>query len=220
MATGSGTMTPAASPAVEGNYIDGTDIDNWPDGTSNTTKQEIVDRAEQLVEMVTHDHFYSLAFVKYFNGNGKDKLFLGFIPDILSVTEILLSGITLSASWWTYNSDSVYLDPEAATGDDLPELLLRLKYSRRIFPKGMGNVKITGTYGWASCPVAIKRATIILCRFENDATLYTSYDDLNSEKLGDQQSVRGDMKKYLTGVQEADRLVHKYIRNKPVFGVV
>ncbi len=188
-------------------------------GSSTDERQEVIDRAEQLVEQVTQDHFYSLAFVKYFNGNGKDKLFLGFIPDILTVTEILLSGITLNTSWWTYNDDSVYLDPEAATGDDLPELLLRLKYSRRIFPRGMGNVKITGTYGWSSCPVAIKRAAIILCKLENDETLYTRYDDLDSDKLGDQQSVRGGSKKYLTGLQEADRLVRNYIRNKPVFGV-
>lgn len=186
---------------------------------SESDRQEVIDRAEQLIEQVAKDYFYSKAFSMYFDGNANDKLFLRLVPDILTVTEILISGVALSASWWTYNTDSVYLDPEAATGDELPELLLRLKYKRKIFPRGMGNIKITGTYGWSSCPVAIKRATIILCRFENDETLYTKYDDVSSEKIDEYQFVRGVAKKYLTGVQEVDRLIRNYIRNKPIMGV-
>jgi hypothetical protein len=219
MASGSGTGTPAVSPSVTGNYIDGTDIDNWPDGMSSADKQEIVDRAELFIENITKDYFYAKAFAVYRDGNGKDKLFLKLIPHIISVTEILLSGIDLSSTWWTYDINSVYLDPEAATGDDYPELLLRLKYKTRLFPRGQGNIKVTGTYGWSSCPVAIKRATIILCRFENDETLYTEYDDLASDKLGDMTQTRGADKKFLTGVQEADRLIRNYIRKRPMMGI-
>lgn len=211
--------------AAAGTAIDLTDVGSGThtldigSGSDTAERQEIIDRAEQLIEQVAKDYFYSKAFSMYFNGNANDKLFLGLVPDILTVTEILISGVALSASWWTYNTDSVYLDPEAATGDELPELLLRLKYKRKIFPRGMGNIKITGTYGWSSCPVAIKRAAIILCRFENDETLYTKYDDVSSEKIDEYQFVRGVAKKYLTGVQEADRLIRNYIRNKPVMGV-
>ena len=301
MATGSGTGTPAVSPAVTGNYIAGTDIDNWPSGTSSATKKEIVDRAEQLIEAITQDYFYTKTFAIYLNGNGKDKLFLGLIPHIListaqlfltdlvmaqdsttltsviggftaamvgqliyisggdnfivgwytiashvdtnevtlnktaatagagskgvgamgGVVEIAISGIKLTESWWTFDIDSVYLDPEAVTGgaEDLPELLLRMGYKTKLFPKGMGNVKVTGTYGWASCPVVIKGAAIILCRYENDGTLYTKYDDLVSDKLGDASYGRGD-KKYLTGIQEADRLIRNYIRKRPMMGAV
>ncbi|GAF96433.1 unnamed protein product [marine sediment metagenome] len=219
MATGEGTGTPAVSPSVTGNYIDGTDIDNWPDGTSNATKQEIVDRAEQLIENITHDYFYAENFAIYRDGNGNDKLFLGSIPNILSVSEIKLSGVVLGSSWYTFDKNSVYLDPEAVTGDELPELMLRMNHKRGLFPKGMGNVKITGTYGWSACPVAIKRAVIILCRYENDETLYTKYDDLVSDKLGDMTQSRGVDKKFLTGVQEADRLLFNYIRKKPIMGI-
>lgn len=188
-------------------------------GSSESDREETIDRAEQLIEKITRDYFYSKAFVKYFDGNANDRLFLGLTPDILTVTEIKISGVVLSTSWWTYDTDSVYLDPEASTGDDLPELLLRLKYKRKIFPRGMGNIKITGTYGWSSCPVAIKQATIILCRYENDETLYTKYDDLISDKLGDATQNRGADKKFLTGLMEADRQIRYYIRNKPVLGV-
>jgi len=214
--------------AAAGTAIDLTDVGSGThtldigSGSSEAERQEIIDRAEQLVESITHDYFYAKDFVVYRNGNGKDKLFLGFIPNILSVTEILLSGIELSSSWWTFNTNSVYLDPEAVTGDELPELLLRLKYKTRLFPKGMGNIKVTGTYGWTSCPVAIKRAVIMLCRYENDETLYTVHSgDIKSEKLGDYSytlfdnvSVAG-----FTGIDAVDKLLKNYIRKKPIMGI-
>lgn len=269
-------------------------------GSSETERQEVIDRAEQLIEEITQDYFYAKTFAVYLNGNGKDKLFLGLIPNIListsqlfltdlvmaqdsitltsviggftaamvgeliyisggdnfivdwyiitghtdtntvtlnktaatagvgskgvgamgGIVEVAISGIKLTESWWTFNINSVYLDPEAVTGgaEDLPELLLRMGYETKLFPKGMGNIKVTGTYGWSACPVAIKRATIILCRYENDETLYTKYDDLISDKLGDASYGRGQ-KKFLTGIQEADRLIRNYIRKKLMLGV-
>ena len=133
------------------------------------------------------------------------------------IVQIKLSGIELSATWYAFDVDSIYLDPQAASGNETAELMLRLRYTKSLFPKGQGNIKIVGTYGWLACPVAIKQAATILCRYENDETLYTKYDDLVSEKLGDASYGRGQ-KKFLTGVQEADRLVRNYIRNRPMLG--
>jgi len=191
-------------------------------GSSEAERQEVIDRAEQLIEKITKDFFYAKAFEVYRDGNGKDKLFLHFIPHILSVTEILLSGIELSSSWWTFDIDSVYLDPEAATGDEYPDLLLRLKYKTRLFPKGQGNIKITGTYGWSACPVAIKRAAILLCRYENDDTLYEAHSgDLKSEKIGDYSYTISDKtsSKDTTGIDVVDKLLKNYIRKRPMMGV-
>lgn len=270
-------------------------------GSSEAERQEVIDRAEQLIEEITKDFFYAKTFEIYQNGNGRDKLFLDLIPHILvntsklhltdlvmakdsttltsetggftaamvgekiyistgtnfivgwytiathvntnevtlnktaatagagsagigamgGVVEIKISGIKLTSSWWAFDIDSVYLDPEAVTGEaeDLPELMLRMGYETKLFPKGMGNIKITGTYGWTVCPVAIKRVAIILCRYENDGTLYTKYDDLVTDKLGDMSQSRGQ-KKFLTGLMEADRLIRNYIRRKPMIGVV
>ena len=211
--------------AAAGTAIDLTDIGSGThtldigSGSSTAERQEVIDRAEQMIEKITRDYFYSKSFVLYIDGNGKDKLFLHLSPNVLTVTEIKISGVALSTDLWTYDTESVYLDPEAATGDELPELMLRLKYSRSIFPRGNKNIKVTGTCGWSSCPVSIKRAAIILCRFENDETLYTRYDDLSSEQLGDHHYVRGVAKKYLTGIQEVDRLIRNYIRNKPLMSI-
>jgi len=224
MATGSGTGTPAVSPAVVGNYVVGSDIDNWPAGMSDVIKKEIVDRAEQLIERITRDYFYSKTFVLFQDGNGKDKLFLGLIPDILTVTEIKISGVVLTASWYTFDVNSVYLDPEALPGGgETAELMLRLKYKRILFPKGMGNIKITGTYGWTACPAAIKQAAIMLCRYENDETLYTPFSgDLKSEKLGDYAYTLANNvnARNSVGIDEIDRLIKSYIRKKPMMGVV
>jgi len=216
------TTTPVN--AAAGTAIDLTDVGSGThtldigSGSSETKRQEVIDIVEHLIESVTKDYFYEKDFVIYRDGNGKDKLYLGLTANILSVSEVLLFGVELSSSWYTFDDDSIYLDPAAATGDELPELLLRMRYETNLFPKGTGNVKVTGTYGWSSCPAAIKRAAVILCRYENDETLYTKYDDFVSEKLGDMAQSRGD-KKYLTGIQEADRILRNYIRKKPMFGV-
>jgi len=213
--------TTGTETSAEGNYIDDTDIDNWTDGATSAEKLAVIQRAEQLIEKITKDYFYAKAFSDYWDGNGKDKLFLGLIPNILSVTEILLSGIELDSTYWTFNTTSVYLDPEVAIGDDYPELLLRLGHTQKLFPKGMGNIKITGTYGWASCPPAIKRAAIMLCRYENDDTLYSAHDgNLKSEKLGDYAYTVSDnvSAKDSTGIDEVDKLLRNYIRKKPILG--
>ncbi len=284
----------------EGNYIVDTDIDNWASGASEAQKLAAIQRTEIFIEQITHDYFYAKAFSEVYNGNGKNQLFLGLIPDILSVTEIKLSEVTLSTNLFAYDKNSVFqaslataqcnsiegvtlsgsdpvslnvtahgfissetarlvsmvgispsLDGEyAVTKTDADNLTLNgtdsSDYSESFtsgtlcfatlaelhyltdapggyFPKGTKNVEVTGTYGWASCPVIIKQVAIILCRYENDNTLYDSYDsDMKSEKLGDYSYTRSDktMSKSSTGIAQADRLLKNYIRKKPIMGAI
>ena len=268
------------------------------DGSSTAERQAVINRAEQLIEKLTKDYFYSKAFVVYRDGNGCDWLPLGLQPDILAntsrlflsdlamvqdsttltsavggftagmvgeliyisagtnfvtgwyeitghtdtntvtldstaatagngsagssamggVIEILVYGIALETSWYTFDANDVYLDPESATGGiDDPELLLRMGKKQGLFSKGNSNIKITGTYGWTTCPPAIKQAAIILCRYENDETLYTKYEDVESDKLDDASYSRGS-KRFMTGLHEADRLIRNYKRLKPMLG--
>jgi len=208
--------------AAAGTAIDLTDVGSGihtldiGSGSASTDRQAVIDRAEQLIESLARDYFYSKAFIIYRNGNSQDHLLLNLQPHILTVTEIKITGIVLDTSWYTFDINSVYLDPESATGGiDDPEFLLRVKHKKGLFPRGTNNIKITGTFGWPSCPPAIKQATIILCRYENDETLYTAYDDVDSDKLADATIVR-KTQKFLTGVQEADKLIRNYIRKKPM----
>ncbi len=68
--------------------------------------------------------------------------------------------------------------------------------------------------------MAIKDACIILAKHENDSTLYTSYSEFKSEKLGDYSYTRDNSHKYLTGVTEADLKIKPYINHRLVLGVV
>lgn len=68
-----------------------------------------------------------------------------------------------------------------------------------------------------SPPQAITKACIILCRYDNDPTLYTKYYK-GTEKLGDFSY--STTEKPLAGVRETDVLIRPYVRKKPMIGVV
>jgi len=288
--------TAATSPSAEGNYIDNTDVDNWPDGISNAAKLIIIRAAENMIEKLTKDYFYAKPFAIVRDGNGKNRMFLGLIPNILSVTEIKVSGVTMVTSLYAFDDDAIFRaivsgsqckaiegitlsgsDPVSVnvtshgfitgetarlisivgfsplmdgefgvtkTDDDnftlngtdssdytgpftsgtvcfatLAELHYQTGREADSFVKGLANIEIAGTYGWATCPAAIKQVAVILCRYENDGTLYTKYDDVASDRLGDASYNRAD-KKFLMGIHEADRLIRNYIRKKPVLCAV
>ena len=218
--------------AIAGTNITITDVGSGThslyvgEGQTEYDRQQIINRVETLIEKITDDFFYANDFAIYRNGNNEDMLNLGLIPDILAVTEILISGVALTSSWWTYNTESVYLDPEAVSTEegDMAELHLRLKYHRRLFPKGLGNLKITGTYGWSSVPSRIKQAAILLAKSENDPTLFSSYDShLKSEKLGDYSYTVADSatsSSTSTGIDVVDDMLREYIRKKPMMSAI
>ena len=228
-------ITVATNPvnAADGTVVDLADVGSGThtldigSGSSTADRQAIINQIEAWIEEITKDFFYAKAFVKYLDGNGKDRLFLGFVPDVLSVTEVLIAGIELTSTWYTSDANSVYLDPEAVTTEegDMAELHLRMKYERTLFPRGMGNIKVTGTYGVASCPVAIKRIAIILCRANNDSTLYpASSGAFKSERLGDYSYTKMSPSEAgttsWTGIDEVDKVLKHYIRKKPMLGAV
>ena len=101
--------------AAAGTAVDLTDVGSGThtldigSGSSTVERQEVIDRAEQLIEELTRDFFYAKDFAIYRDGTGKNKLFLGLMPHILSVTEILILGVELPTTWYTFNIDSVFL---------------------------------------------------------------------------------------------------------------
>jgi hypothetical protein len=156
------------------------------------------------------------------DGNGQDRIYLGLRGNIISVTEVKLSGVVLSSSYWTYDEEFIYLNPLVVDEDagNLAELHYRLKDKESLFPEGQGNIAVTGTHGWSSTPPAVKKAAIILCKAENDSTLYQTYTPVfNSENVSGYSYSR-TQDKYLTGVIEADRLITLYVRKKPMMGAI
>ena len=198
-----------------GNYITLLDdVDNWPDDPELDAQLEVIQRAEELIEQLTNDYFYAKAFSLYFDGNDRERLNLGLLPSLLSVTEILVAEEELDSDLWRHDTESVYANPGYYVEDpDIPAVL---------FPKGLCNIQVIGTYGWSACPSMIKNAAVMLCQIENDPTLYTRYHDFMSEKLGDASISLGTKtsgRSFLSGTTEVDNLIRHYIRKKPMMGM-
>jgi len=133
----------------------------------------------------------------------------------------LTTGDTVSIIYnWDWNENSVYRSKPITISE--PSVLNEPSsfYWDGKFPKGSRNIEIKGSYGWYECPEQIKQACIILTEYENDNTLYSRQGyGMKSEKLGDYSYSKFDKKKFLTGVIEADELLDRYIRQKPILGV-
>lgn len=125
---------------------------------------------------------------------------------------------------WDWNSISIYRNP-ILTHHEPGDLMEPYEFfTNDIFAKGKRNIEVWGSYGKRICPKQIKQAAIILARYENDDTLYSSYGvGMKSEKLGDYTYSRfSDLQKNenkLTGISEADKLLSRYINRRPKLGV-
>jgi len=121
---------------------------------------------------------------------------------------------------WNYDDNCIYRNPLGITHE--PGSLMEPSefYLNGYFPKGQRNIEIKGTIGHYTCPQAIKNACIILARHENDSSLYTSYSEFKSEKLGDYSYTRDNGHEYLTGVSEADLKIKPYINHRLIMAAV
>jgi len=129
-------------------YILTTDVTNWAAGATAVAKQEVVDRTEQLIEQYCGRIFYEKRFDIYRDGNRKNRMVLNLPGDILSVTSVKIYGNALDSSWFTNDKYSVHIDVEGAgVGSAGAHWLLKQSYDETLFPRGVGNINIEGTYG-------------------------------------------------------------------------
>lgn len=97
-----------------GNYIDASDIDNWPSGITAEEQEAIIKKAEQLVEEGCSDIFYEADFDIELNGNERSRIFIPIKPKILSVADVYVDGILLSPTWYDFDVNSVFIDLRAS----------------------------------------------------------------------------------------------------------
>ena len=203
-----------------GNYITATDITNWPAGAD---KDATITRIELQLEQLTSAHFYAKPFDKEINGNGKNRLYLPFAIDIISVTAIYICGIELDTSWYTFDADSVYLNicGSGALGVGDPELRYRLAQvePQGIFPRGFNNIRIVGTYGDTEKLALAKQACKLMVMAENDPDSYPR--KYNEEKIGDYSYKFGGTPDgtIYTGIREADELIELLMAGTPILTV-
>jgi len=207
---------------VCGDYLCAGHIDNWPSGITAEEQLQIITKVEQIIDKVTETKWGGEAFDIKLNGNGKNRLFLPLKTDILTVTNVYISCVELDSSWYTWDVNSIYLDPcVSGSGSLSPELYYKLgeAIERGIFPRGYNNIWVIGTMGESeSVPEAIKQAAVILAKWENDPTLYTYMGLKKSEKIGDYAytNLATSEEDILTGVMEADTFLRLYVKRKPI----
>lgn len=189
------------------------DVSNWDAAWVIVQKRQLIQEQEALLEKITHDYFYSKAFIRELNGNNKDRLFLGLIPDILTVTKIELHGVEINSSYWTYDKNSVFIDLEhaAVSQADLQRLLKETE-AYKLFPRGINNVRVTGIYGSSSCPRDIRRAIVMMIEEFNDPTLFDHWIK-GTQSIGKDFSYTNPEKIY-TGIVKVDRILKRHIKKK------
>lgn len=189
------------------------DVSNWTSGWIALQKRQLIQEQEALLEKITRDLFYSKAFVRELSGNNKDRLFIGLTPDILTVTQIELYGVTLDSSYWTYDKNSVFIDLEtAAVSQAELKRLLKETEIYALFPRGINNIRVTGTYGSSSCPREIRRAIVMMIEDFNNPALYDHWIK-GSQSIGKDFSYKNPNKVY-TGIMKVDRILDRYMKKK------
>jgi hypothetical protein len=204
-----------------GNYIDPSDIDNWPSGCDLACQEALIAKYELMLEELTGTHFYAKNFDVEINGNGKNRIFLGLAADIISITAVYICLLELPTSWYGFDADSVYLDlctSGATTGVAWGELFYRLGEAEEkgLFPRGYNNCRFVGTYGQPYLLPLAKQAVTMLVESHNDGSIYPKL--MISEKIGDYSykfggTVYGNI---YTGIREVDEVIDILARKKPV----
>ena len=199
-----------------GNYINPDEVSNWPSGTTEEDKKNIIKEKEQLIEKITITHFYEKDLSIRMDGNEKNRLHVPITEKLLSVSSVKICGVSIPKDFYTFDEHSVYLDCSVSGAGALdPELQYILTTSSlgdNLFPRGINNIEITGKYG-EPVPEPIKKACRILIEEENEPGTYTKAL-FESEKIGKYSYSRGDSKEtipILTGIMEADIILSQYL---------
>lgn len=131
------------------------------DTVDDSLLEMAIESASRLIDAYAGRYFY--------NAGTATKLFTAQ-DAYVTVTEDLQSLTTLETavqpdnSWTTWDSTAYQLEPVngKADGISMPYTQVRAIY-KNFFPtlNGAALVRITGVWGWASIPIAIKQATIM-----------------------------------------------------------
>lgn len=218
---GSGTIRPSSTSTAAGFYITAAEIDNWPSGYTLDEMQAAIDAAEAIFEAAIGTFYRPLAFDLRLDGNDKDRLFLPLRQEILSVSLVSIWDEELDASWYTFDKNAIYINLGSGAGVGSPELRYRLNQIDRagLFPWGINNVRVVGTYGAAAVPAWAKQVVTIIVRAANDPSLYTVLNGLQSETIGGYSySLGAEFAKSnkSTGILEADNILKLFRRRKPI----
>jgi len=195
---------------------------------SSYTDAEIqaeLDLVEAVIETLCNDIFYSKAETNLFDGNGHVRLF--FPPRVpyrlLSTTSVIeydTDGLTVLDTFVVdvdFKVYAHYLETARSYSGDSPR---RRFGSGGRWPKGQENVAVTGSWGRASTPLEIQRATILLV-LEQLLPESTGMDETSVKQvMWDDHTVTfggGDKTGQSTGYVQTDRLIEGFVNYVDLF---
>lgn len=179
--------------------------------------------AENIINMATGDYFAELEQVLVVDGTGTEALY--FYPyikyrclDITSVVDV--------DTETEYSSDCYIVRDYYMIMRKTPEL--RVGYIESpVWPEGVGNIKITGKWGWSETPDLITRAAGLLAAAVltagSEEQSVISSERYSGEKIGSYSyTVKRDIETSVdttgrTGIDEVDSILENYTAEGAVF---
>lgn len=205
-----------------GNYIDPSDITNWPSGCEAACQAEWISFVEESIEKIVGTWFYEKAFDIEINGNNKNRLNVPLYADIITVTHIYICNVELNPTWYDWDENSVFLDlcgSGIVSGSAELYWILGQHTEAGLFPHGDNNIRIIGTAGQVNHPVMVKKAALWFVEAINDGVLDTAVIGIfKSEKIGDYSYTKG-LTGYTkggvyTGIGKVDAIIRHLIKQK------
>jgi len=187
---------------------------------------------EERIEAYTRKKFYTETGYKLFDGNGLTQLHFGKRTNLQLLTISSLEELDdEGTSVYTYENEDYDAFPYHL-------VLLQPYDSRRIrvgsaidfgsgWPKGTNNIKVTGTWGETSTPLAVKEAAALLSLeslikgssgLVNSSTVRQKWEDY--EVVHGSTAGTGATPGNSTGFDYVDRLLEPYMFHPNMFQVV
>lgn len=178
-------------------------------GIADVQYQSAIDWAEALLDKLTNDHFEPTILSLRISGSGSYRQ--NFYPgtylrclSITSITDVPSGDVVTSAEYLAKDHFMVLLE----------DYVVRAGSGNSVWPRGIYNLAVVGSFGWSAVPDPIRDATILLCLAKvKNLSSSATVASLKSERIGDYSYTTSDTGKTKTGIGEVDEVIDMYMNN-------
>lgn len=131
------------------------------DGLDDSLLEMAIESASRLVDGYTGRYFYNGGTAT--KNFAADDAYITQTEDLQSVSEVATTN-QIGDDYTVWTSNDYQLEPLNGRTDGLVSPYTRIRaVNNYVFPffNGQALVKVTGVWGWASVPIAVKQATIL-----------------------------------------------------------
>ena len=177
-------------------------------GVTDAQYQSSLDWAEAVLDRLTNDHFESTDLTIYVSGSGswRQNLYPGTFLKCLSISSIVdvPSGGEITSAEFQIQGHFLVL---------LEEYTVRAGAVNSVWPAGIYNIRVKGSFGWSSVPVEIRDACILLALNKVKKLSGSAIGGgVKSERIGDYSYTKSVSagEKAITGIVEVDEVIDMY----------